>query len=45
MKNNYDLEKVFENYKANVKIFIQSMKDEISDLISSYEQTINILRK
>ena len=27
MKNNYDVEKVFTNYKANVKMFIQSMKE------------------
>ena len=26
MKNNYDIEKVFTNYKANVKIFIENMK-------------------
>jgi len=34
MKNNYDIEKVFANYKANVKKFIEAMKIEISGLIN-----------
>jgi hypothetical protein len=27
MKNSYDVEKVFANYKSNVKKFIESMKE------------------
>jgi len=34
MKNNYEVEKVFANYKANVKKFIATMKVEVSGLIN-----------
>ena len=27
MRENYDIEQVFESYRKNVKIFIESMKD------------------
>lgn len=44
MRENYDLYQVFENYKKNVRLFIEAMKDEVSQLINHYETTINNLK-
>jgi hypothetical protein len=36
MNENHDIVKVFESYKKNVRIFIASMKEEVSSLIKRY---------
>lgn len=35
----------FEEYKRNVRIFVESMKKEVSSLIDGYEHTIAELRR
>jgi hypothetical protein len=36
MRSAYNVEEVFANYKKNVKIFIESMKNEVAALINQY---------
>lgn len=35
----------FEEYKRNVRIFVENMKKEVSSLIDGYEHTIAELRR
>ena len=45
MRQNHPLEQVFANYKGNVQLFIQTMKDEVIELITNYEATIASLQQ
>jgi hypothetical protein len=40
----HSVQDAFEEYKRNVRIFVENMKKEVSSLIDGYEHTIAELR-
>lgn len=43
--NEQSVQYAFEEYKRNVKIFVENMKEEVSNLIDGYEHTIAELKR
>lgn len=41
---NEDFHTTFKEYKRNVKVFVEKMKEEVSELINRYEKIISGLR-
>lgn len=44
LRSKSPLEDVFDQYKKNVRIFIDAVKNEVSELIDKYEQVLQTLK-
>lgn len=45
LRRNADIETAFQEYKQNVRLFVDNMKKEVAQMIDQYERTIEQLKE